>query len=60
MSASKRASDRVTLSFRDDREKRIALEKIQSEQGHEDLSDTLREATAEYIARRLHLLRMSA
>lgn len=42
---------RTTVAFRTDFAMRYRLEAIQHERGHAQLSDTLREAVAEYITR---------
>jgi hypothetical protein len=40
---------RTTLAFRDDLAKRHVLRAISERRGHADISETLREATDEYI-----------
>ena len=46
---SRSAARRVTMAFRDDALQRKRLEAIQVARGHDDLSDTLREAVGAYI-----------
>ena len=43
----------TTVAFRLRKSHRAVLESIQSEKGHAQLSDTLREAVDEYIARHM-------
>lgn len=45
---------RTTVAFRTDIPTRLRLEAIQHEKGHDQLSDTLREAVGEYIERHAH------
>lgn len=50
MSASKKPQTITTMAFRDQLSVRLRLEAIQLDRGHQDLSETLREAVREYIA----------